>query len=41
MKSILSVPYKIMAIVLVGSAIILGVVLAVGVPAGLVMPLFK
>lgn len=35
MKNIIAIPYKIMAIVLVGSAIILGLVLAVGVPLNL------
>ncbi len=40
MKNLISIPYKIMAIILVGSAIVLGLVLAVGVPANLIT-LFK
>lgn len=35
MKNIIAIPYKIMAIVLVGTAIILGLVFAVGVPLNL------
>ncbi len=40
MKNLISIPYKIMAIILVGSAILLGLVLAVDVPANLIT-LFK
>jgi len=40
MKNLASIPYKIMAITLVGTAILLGLVLAVGVPANLIS-LFK
>lgn len=40
MNKLISIPYKIMAVTLVGTAIILAVVLAFGVPANLVL-LFK
>ncbi len=36
MKCLLSIPYKAVAIALVGTAIIMGVVFAVGIPAQIV-----
>jgi len=39
-KCILGIPYKIVAVLLVGTAIVMGVVLAVGVPANVIY-LFK
>ena len=36
MKCLLAIPYKIIAVLLVGTAIMMGAVLAVGVPAQLI-----